>query len=346
MQFSSVFLLTTVLGGAVIAAGSESVPVPSDPHELVTGTVQVPSTPADRATAFGLLERARQNADMHMPGMSPFNVKINFNATGDGAFTGPGSITELWFSGRQWRYDQSLGSYSETRISSKGRVSAKGIDALPLHVVMLRSAMFWPVGGNPSNSALRTAAAQWNGHPVTCLLLSNGGDPSAAGRLWEETEYCVDNASGLLQIYSRAPGTYVVYNYSSSVQFHGRQVPDEITIFVGGKSVLEGKVGIEDANPADSTQIAAEAGMVATPVNNMNMRFPLFAESHAAGSAVKPVIVNATIDTKGQVVEAEVSIASDPSLASSALDLVRKSNFGAAESWRQAYINVRFAGGN
>jgi hypothetical protein len=280
---------------------------------------------------------------MHIAGMAPFNLKIGFNAGGDASFTGPGTISEVWFSGRQWRYDQSLAAYSETRISTGGVISAKGIDALPLRVVMLRGAMFWPVGGNPSNSPMRTAAAQWNGKPVTCFLLSGMAPTATPGRLWEETEYCVDNASGLLQIYSRAPGTYVVYGYSGNIQFHGRQVPDQITIFVAGKSVLEGKVTIEDVNPSDATAIAVEAGMVSTQVNNMNMRFPLMGNA-AAGTVYKPVIVNATIDTQGQVVEAEISAAADAGLAGSALDMVKKSNFGPFASWRQAYINVRFAG--
>jgi len=280
-----------------------------------------------------------------MPGGAPFNIKIAFNASGDTSFTGPGTITELWYSGRQWRYDQKLADYSETRMSSNGRVSAKGTESLPLHVGMLRAAMFWPVGGNPSNGALRSAEAKWNGRPVTCFLLSANNEVKASpGRQWEETEYCVDKESGLLQIYSRAPGTYVVYDYAGNLQFHGRQVPDQIAIFVSGKSVLEGKVTIEDANPADAN-LTADAGMVPAPVNNMNMRFPLAALNPAAGSGIQPVIVNATIDTKGNVVEAEISAASNPALASSALDVVKNAKFGPAGAWRQAYINVRFTAG-
>lgn len=344
MQPKCVLVLFSTIISAGLAFSAESVPVPTDPHELASGPVEVASTPAERAAAFGLLERAKQNADMHMPGGAPFNVKVNFTASGSGAFTGPGTITELWFSGRQWRYDQSLAGYSESRVSTNGRIAAKGIESLPLRVAMLRSAMFWPVGGNPSNSSVRTASAQWNSHPVTCLLLSGMAPVETPGRLWEETEYCVDNASGLLQIFSRAPGTYVVYGYAGNLQFHGRQVPDQITMFVGGKSVLDGTVSIADANPADASTIAADSSMVQTPTNGMNMRFPLLGNPEA-GTVYKPVIVNVTINRQGQVVEAEVSAAADPSLGSQALEMVKKANFAPSESWRQAYINVRFSSG-
>ena len=344
MQLKCVLVLFSTLISAGLGFSAESLPVPTDPHELVTGPVQIASTPAERAAAFGLLERAKQNADMHMPGAAPFNVKVNFNANGSGAFTGPGTISELWFSGRQWRYDQTLAGYSESRVSTNGRIAAKGIESLPLRVVMLRSAMFWPVGGNPSNFSVRTAAAQWNARPVTCLLLSGMTPAPTPGRLWEETEYCVDNATGLLQIFSRAPGTYVVYGYAGNLEFHGRQVPDQITMYVAGKSVLDGTVSISDANPADVASIAADAAMVSTPTNGMNMRFPLLGNPDA-GTVYKPVIVNVTIDRQGQVAEAEVSAAADPTLASQALDMVKKANFGPSDSWRQAYINVRFTSG-
>ena len=55
------------------------------------------------------------------------------------------------------------------------------------------------------------------------------------------------------------------------------------------------------------------------------------------------MIVHATIDPGGNVIEEELSAASEPQLAQSALDLVKKTNFGfSAADQRDAYINVRF----
>jgi hypothetical protein len=40
-----------------------------------------------------------------------------------------------------------------------------------------------------------------------------------------DLEYCIDNASGLMQVHSIAPGTYFVYDYSGNQQYHGRIEP-------------------------------------------------------------------------------------------------------------------------
>src|SRR5580704_17727215 len=202
-------LLAGLLGSFGSFAQSQAVaPIPADPHELVTGPVQVPSTATERATIFSLLERGKQNSDMHMPGTPPFAVKMSFNESGAAAHTGTGEMSESWLSGRSWRYEQTLGDYSEVRIGYRGQTFEKRVNEVPTRVQMLRVAMFWPVGGNPSVSSMRYAVAQWDGKSVTCVLvMGNSDQTNSSGRRWEETEYCLDNASGLLQIYSRAPGT-------------------------------------------------------------------------------------------------------------------------------------------
>jgi hypothetical protein len=105
-----------LLSSFALAAGQVKVaPVPADPHELVTGATQMASSPQDRANAMALLERSRQNSDLHMPGGSPFVLNLSFNVTG-GSQTGTGEISETWLSGRQWRYDQTLAARGESRL--------------------------------------------------------------------------------------------------------------------------------------------------------------------------------------------------------------------------------------
>jgi len=67
------------------------------------------------------------------------------------------------------------------------------------------------------------------------------------GRLWEETEYCIDEGSGLLQVLSIAPGSYVVYGYGGNLQFHGRRIPDRVTVYAGCAQKLDAQIGIGDA---------------------------------------------------------------------------------------------------
>lgn len=329
--------LLLVCAGFVVAQSDISVaPVPADPHELVTGTAKFASSPQDRAAAMSLLERARQNGDLHMPNGAPFALKVAINSAG-----GAGQITETWLSGRQWRYDQSQGSYSETRVSVGGQIFEKHSNFTPMVVQMVRSSLFWPVGGNPSVNTMRTAQASWNGKPVTAILISGSTDATPPGRHWAETEYVVDDNTGLLQIYSRAPGTFALYGYTQGMQFHGRAMPDHITIFVGGVQTVEAQLlSIADPSSIDTATLQAAAGMQPTRTAPMNQRFPLFAHDPTNSGLIKPVVVHVTVDDQGKVVESELSAASDPALVDQAMALVKSSKFSGSRM--DAYVAVRF----
>lgn len=339
------FLLLLVCAGFICAQNAPMydisvAPVPADPHELVTGTAQFASSPQDRAAAMGLLERARQNGDLHMAGGSPFTLKTTINVA-SGSQTGTGQVTETWLNGRQWRYDQTLGSYSETRVSVGGQIFEKHSSFTPMAVQMVRSSLFWPVGGNPAVNTIRTAQASWNGKPVTAILISGSTDATPPGRHWAETEYVVDNNSGLLQIYSRAPGTFAIYGYTQGLQFHGRAMPDHITIFVAGVQTVDAQlVSIADPDSADTATLKAEAGMQRTGMVPMNQRFPLFAHDPTNSGVIKPVIVHITIDDQGDVVESAISAAADPTLVDQAIAMVKSAKFGANRM--DAYVAVRF----
>jgi hypothetical protein len=335
------------LGFAPSATAAQAdLPFAGDAHELVTGAISVPSTPAERATAFSLLERALQNSDMHMPGAPPFYLEAWFNAGGNVRDVGSGVLTETWLSGRNWSWAASLGGYSQIQVGSSGAVFADKIVPVPMRLHMLRNAIFWPVRLN-SAAALRTAAVHCNGRPATCLLLSGVTGQAAATqtRLWQETEYCVDNASGLLEVYSVAPGSYTVYSYAKNLRFHGRSMPDQITFFVRGAMVLDSQIRITDPGPVSESLLSPTPQMTANgPAVTLSMpeRFPINVPSASTGAAVKSVIVHAEIDLNGNVLEGELVSAADPALADSALDLVKNIKFPAAQTQRQAYVNVRY----
>ncbi|MBZ5727101.1 MAG: M56 family metallopeptidase [Acidobacteriia bacterium] len=321
-----------------------SAPIPVDPHEPVTGQALTAATADARAAALSLLERARQNSVLHLPGTSPFQLDAKFTASGNAAYLGPGELTETWLSGRSWRWTASLGNFSLVRIGLNG-VTAEDqhVAAVPMRVHMLRNAIFWASQQTPSNFLIRTAAVELDSRPATCLLVSGVAVPAAQSRLWEEEEYCVDSASGLLLEHSIAPGTYAAYSYRSE-QFHGRYMPQRITIYVAGAMALDAQVSMTDPTVVDS-QLRPTPEMLANgPVMPMEMatRFPInFPSSSATGTAL-PVIVHASVDGEGRVAEEEISSASDPGLARTALDLVRNYRFPASGAQRQAYINVRF----
>ena len=142
-------------------------PVPADTQEPVTGSIQVPTTPAERAAALSLLERARQNSDMHLAGTPPFQLDVTFVASGNVSYVGSGTLSETWLSGQRWRWTANLAGYSQTRIG-RGQMGfdEQPVPAVPLRVHMLREAVFWPVRFGPG-ARLRTAAAQRNGKSLT-----------------------------------------------------------------------------------------------------------------------------------------------------------------------------------
>jgi hypothetical protein len=71
---------------------------------------------------------------------------------------------------------------------------------------------------------------EWQaGHPY--LLSNSSGTAQTQSRLWAESEYGASNDSQLLQIHSPAPGAYPVFGYTKNLQFHGKPIPDRITIY-------------------------------------------------------------------------------------------------------------------
>jgi hypothetical protein len=322
-----------------------SAPVPPDVQELAAGSIQAAVSPADRAAAFGLLERASQNGKMHIQTMFPYELRVSFTAGGSVQYTGAGELTESWQSGQSWRWTASLGGYSIVRIGSQGQTAdALPVSMIPMRIQMLRDAIFWAVRTPGPTAMVRTAAAQLDGRPVTCLLTSNMSPVASSTRLWEEEEHCIDNAAGLLQVYSVAPRTYTIYGYGRNQQLHGRAVPDRITTYIDSSVALDAQMSLIDLGTVNADLFTITPEMRGAGPAIALIAAQRFALSVGDVSATAhPVIVHASIDPGGNVIEEELSAASEPQLAQSALDLVKQRNFGfTGAHQRDAYINVRF----
>lgn len=266
----------------------------------------------------------------------------------------PDSPRETWISGQNWRWDGSLGNYQLLRISSNAAIYDQNPNsAIPLRLKMLANAVFAPIEGNPRQLTLRTAGVSWKGAQITCIMTSARGNPQTAaqGRQWYETEYCIDPATGLLDIASIAPGIYTVYDYGNALKFHGRVLPGRITSYENGTAVVDAQLtSIADTDPANLAPFTPTAQMIAqgTAIGlGAPNRFPLPAFATTPGGVIQPVIVHVVMDAQGKVLESEALQTS--SLSAAALELVNGSNFGvmksasgAAPLEREAYINVRF----
>ena len=323
-------------------------PVPPDPQEpILNGPVRALTDPSERAAALALLKRARNNARLRLPSTPAYRFDASFTAGGNAMNTGAGHLTWIRLSGQRERWSAVLNGFSIVQMISSGEV-LEGAHALiiPIRVQSLREAIFWAAREIGSDTQVRSAAIEWNGRPATCLLLSRWDSEASLpqARLWEEDEYCIDDGSGLLQMYSIAPGTYTVYGYGRSLYFHGETLADRVTIYTGGAVAADADFNIVDAGPIEeSLLIPGGSANDAKVTLGTTLRFPIRTPNPFPAKVVEPVIVHAEIDAEGKVLEEELSAAADPALIQAALDLVKRGPFRKMGSTQwQAYINVRF----
>ena len=151
-------------------------------------------------------------------------------------------MRETWISGENWRWDGSLGAYTLLRISSNAAVYDQNPNSMiPLRLKMLANVVFAPIEGAPRRETIRTASVEWKGSQITCILTSAGGNPQipANGRQWFETEYCIDPATGLLDL------------------------PEAITITENGTAVMTVQLtSIADQDPANTSLFTPTAQMI------------------------------------------------------------------------------------
>jgi len=351
MRLSILVLLLSSLAYSQQATRVAIAPVPSDPHELVSGTIKVLDETDQRATVLGLVERARQNNDLHAPAGHAFDLRVSFEASGDVAQTGKGQMEELWLEPYKWRWSATFGSYTQTRLMA-GRMYDENPSFLPIRLQMVRGTIFWPIHTGP-NELLRIAPGTWNGSPVMCVLSSAPRWEAAksAGRSWEESEFCIDTKSGLLQTYSVAPGIYAVYDYSDAVQFHASRFPRTITIYESGAAVLTVRVdSLTDPGEVEAALFQPTPKMASQTTGPVIAgQLHLIAPGGASPTpieAIQPVIVHALLDPEGKVQEAESLQTGNPALSSAAVALVRNSTYAPQQQGRalqrEAFIDVRF----
>ena len=352
--FIAAMILNSLCAGFVNAQSKQVAPVPGDPLELATGPATIADTPEKRSAILNLLERARQNNNLHVAGMNPFDLKASFNSSGSAGNSGPGVLEESWLSGATWRWSEHLGTYSQLRIFRNGVAYDSNPGSYqPLRLQMVRQAIFWPVAGNFANDVIRVAESSWNGKAVTCALIA-GPRASAnqeTGRQWIEEEFCIDPATGLLQTYSIAPGIYDAYDYSNALEFHGHSIASRITIVENSVPVATVELNeIKDLNTADGSLFAPSADMKGPGIMlGSPMRFPQVAKKNLPANAtgvMQPIIIHAALDISGKVLEAEALQTSDAALSEAALNLVKNTNYGPARNreriQRDVFINVQF----
>jgi len=324
-------------------------PPPSDPHEMVTHQPRTLTKAADRNAALDLLDRARRHYNLRDIA-TPYSLKVSFETDGAAQNEGDGTMEELSDGNSRWRWTTQFQDSHVIRLGVEGRVyGTNPSEAVPLRVQSVRSALHWPIMRNAWASAIRAADVKHDGMAMSCLLLSAAIPPDPAPRSWFEREYCMDATTGLLQMWSEAPGIYVVYDYAGAANFHGHTLPRQISIFEDGRLAVQVRVeSLEDAATIDPdlfkpTPEMVDAGgsfTLASP-----NRFPMRVDPSDGPSSTlfQPVIVHAVLDAQdGRVLDAEALQTSDQDLSRAALDLVRSTSFEPSGFQQEAFINVQF----
>jgi hypothetical protein len=343
---ASLFCLPTIFIQAIFA---QTNPPPPDSHEMVTREPRTLTKPADRSAALDLLDRARQNFNLGDIA-TPYALKVSFETNGAAEMEGEWTMDEISDGESHWRWMAQLGDSVVIRIGANGRVyGTNPSEPVPLRVQLVRSALHWPIMRNAGAAAIRAADVERDGKPMSCLLLSASIPPNPAPRSWVEREYCIDRATGFLQMWSEAPGIYAVYDYDGVAPFHGHTLPRQISIFEDGRPAVQVRVeNLEDApnldpnlfKPAPEMADAGESFTLASP-----NRFPMRIDPSDAPTSpfFQPVIVHAILDAQdGSVLDAEPLQSSDKDLSRAAIEMVRSTSFPPSGFQQEAFINVQF----
>src|SRR5208282_1928694 len=341
--------LLCIPGIFIQAICAQTNPPPSDPHEMVTRQPRTLTKPADRSAALDLLDRTRHNYDLHDIS-TPYALKVSFETSGTAQMEGGWTMEEISDGGSHWRWTAQLGDFQLIRIGTDGRVyGTDPSQAVPLRVQLVRSALLRPIGQGTAQYMIRAANVERDGKEVSCLLLSHSLPPNPAPRSWVEREDCIDPATGLLQMWSVAPGIYAVYDYNGAAEFHGHTLPRQISIFEEGRLAVQARVeSLKDVSDIDPNLFQPTPEMVddgGTFSLSAPTRLPMRVDPSdgPTSSYFQPVIVHAILDAQdGSVLDAEVLQTTDRDLSRAAMDLVRSTAFEPSGFQQEAFINVQF----
>src|ERR1035441_624343 len=156
---------------SISAVFAQTNPPPPDPHEMVTREPRTLTKPADRSAALDLLDRARQNFNLHDIS-TPYALKVSFETNGATEKEGEWTMDEISDGGAHWRWMTMTTTTMKAtaqdsvviRIGANGRVYGTNPSApVPLRVQLVRSALHWPIMRNAGASAIRAADVERDG---------------------------------------------------------------------------------------------------------------------------------------------------------------------------------------
>jgi hypothetical protein len=280
-----------------------------------------------------LLGRAHDNFALRSAGAA-YDLKVAFTVDSGGQtnYDGAWEMEDRYIPGKGTRWTaKAAAGYVTTIIYSHGKSYAEGTaSAIPLRLQEARGLLTDPLPSAEyaDHGSIRTSAATFHDAPVTCILLARSRNPvnPAIGRGWEESEDCIDPESGLLQVHSQAPGRYVVYDYSSTVQLGGRVLPQTVTVMEAGKAVSRISVeSLKEISASDPSLFAITEPMKTVGPGIAIGGTARISRTHGqapftSAMTVRPVCVFGVVTSTGQLVEAHSLEPSDPNSEAAVAD--------------------------
>lgn len=311
-------------------ASIERPPIPADPLEMVTSNAQPVQDAQQRMQVMDLLSHARSLSNLR--GM-PYDLKVTFNTTGSSATDGAWQLEDVTPSRGVNRWTAQGPGYSSVNLYKQQMVysNQQSGSAVPLRLMELRSALFPAPPMMGPRASLRTATGELNGTQLSCILVAHSPSAkvSTAGRDWDEAEYCVNSAKGVLTTYSPVPGLYIAYDYTTATQFHGKIIPSKLTVAKSGQTVVETQT-ISVADPANMDSALFDAGSLTLLGMGAPAALPATAQvidgPPADGTPATNgiVILHALAGADGRLSETEVLASSNPALNQLAIDRAGK----------------------
>jgi len=310
-----------------------TVAVPYDPLELVTGNASQADTPEARAAALDLLEKARRLSNVRL---HAYDLKTSFTSFGSSSSDGRWILEDTSPGSNIYRWTAQGPSFSGIFLNANKLLSSNQPGgAMPLRLAQVRDAMwgvYFPEIG--PYAILRVANADLNGAQLRCVLVSRGllgkeHPQFSRGRSFEESEYCVNPQSGLLETWSPYPGVYFRFDYANGLHFHEQIIPDGFTITERGKTVIEAKTESVGEPAAPNSNLFEPAGL--TPlgvgqviVSPMIVRSFQMSSTLDASSSAQVVVVRGMVSPEGHFTEAEVLVSTNAALDDAALQRTTK----------------------
>ena len=324
-------------------------PPPADPHELVTREPKTLTKTDERSAAIDLLDRSRKNFEIR-DAAAAYALKVAFETNGATQLEGAGTMEEFYDGHDQFRWTAQLGDVRVTRVGADHRVyGSDASEPVPLRIQLVRTVLLRAVQHDIASFVIRSADVQLDGKPLICFLLTRSQPTGPGPRDWRERENCVDPATGLLRVWSEAPGIYAMYDYNGG-DFHGHVLPRQISVYEEGRLAVQIHLeSLEDAPNLDASLFkpSAEQG-------DAGETFALTGASRPSSLRVdpsdgptshfyQPVIVHAILNAEnGMVLDAEALQDSSDELGRAAVDLVRSTAFDATGFQQEIFVSVHF----